>query len=130
MLPRPRRVNRPADFRRVLRRGRKCGRRRLVVHAHCTAPTSIDGTPAPAASGATEPARAGLVVGRGVGPAVVRHRVSRRLRHLLATRLDLLPPGTDLVVRAQAPAAEATSAELGDDLDAALRRLGLVEAGS
>lgn len=114
MLPRPRRVNRPADFRRVLRRGRKCGRRRLVVHAHRPSP-SPDAV-----------SRAGLVVGRGVGPAVVRHRVSRRLRHLLAARLDLLPPGTDLVVRAQAPAAGATSAELGEDLDAALRRLELL----
>ncbi len=123
MLPRPRRVNRPADFRRVLRRGRKCGRRRLVVHAHL--PTTPDGGPGTAAT--PPPARAGLVVGRGVGPAVVRHRVSRRLRHLLASRLDLLPPGTDLVIRAQAPATDATSSELADDLDAALRRLGLVE---
>jgi len=71
------------------------------------------------------PARAGLVVGRGVGPAVVRHRVSRRLRHLLRPRLEALPPGTDLVIRAQAAAADATSAELGEDLDAALARLGL-----
>jgi ribonuclease P protein component len=123
VLPRPRRVNRPADFRRVLRRGRKCGRRRLVVHAHRDVPA--DG--APGAATGPLPARAGLVVGRGVGPAVVRHRVSRRLRHLLAPRLDLLAPGTDLVVRAQAPAGDATSSELAEDLDAALRRLGLIE---
>lgn len=122
MLPRPRRVNRPADFRRVLRRGRKCGRRRLVVHAHRDPAVGGGATDV-----AVTPARAGLVVGRGVGPAVVRHRVSRRLRHLLAARLDLLAPGTDLVIRAQAPAADATSAELADDLDAALRRLGLVD---
>lgn len=111
MLPRPRRVNRPADFRRVMRRGRKSGRRRLVVHIH--------------GGEGVAPARAGLVVGRAVGSAVVRHRVSRRLRHLLAGRLDALPPGSDLVVRAQPPAADADSAELGADLDAALRRLGL-----
>ena len=76
---------------------------------------------------AEQPARAGLVVGRGVGPAVVRHRVSRRLRHLLRPRLEALPPGTDLVVRAQPAAAEAGSAELGDDLDTALARLGLTD---
>lgn len=111
MLPRARRVNRPAEFRRVLRRGRKAGRRRLVVHVHRG---TGDG-----------PARAGLVVGRGVGSAVVRHRVSRRLRHLLAGRLDRLPSGTDVVVRAQPGAATASSAELGSDLDAALFRLGL-----
>lgn len=126
MLPRPRRVNRPADFRRVLRRGRRCGRRHLVLHAHREA-VPASGEPTTACTAA--PSRAGLVVGRGVGPAVVRHQVSRRLRHLLADRLDAVPDGTDLVVRAQAPAAGATSAELGDDLDAALRRLGLIGPG-
>jgi ribonuclease P protein component len=72
----------------------------------------------PAGSGA---ARAGLVVNKAVGGSVVRHRVSRRLRHLLAPRLGELPAGTMLVVRALPPAADATSAELGDDLDAGLR---------
>ncbi|HSK61106.1 MAG TPA: ribonuclease P protein component, partial [Actinomycetospora sp.] len=62
MLPRPLRITRPQDFRLVLRRGRRAGRRRLVVHALAA--------PAP-----ERPARAGLVVGRTVGPAVVRHRV-------------------------------------------------------
>lgn len=65
--------------------------------------------------------RAGLVVSKAVGGAVVRHRVSRRLRHLLATRLDALPAGARVVVRALPPAAAATSSELGSDLDAGLR---------
>jgi ribonuclease P protein component len=72
----------------------------------------------PAADGA---ARAGLVVSKAVGGSVVRHRVSRRLRHLLAPRLGELPAGAMLVVRALPPAAAATSAELGVDLDAGLR---------
>ncbi len=118
MLPRPRRVNRPDDFRRVLRRGRKSGRRLLVVHAIATTAPDADATVLVAS-------RAGLVVGRAVGNAVVRHRVSRQLRALLRDRLDGLPAGTDLVVRAQPPAAGSTSVELGSDLDAALTRLGL-----
>jgi ribonuclease P protein component len=61
------------------------------------------------------------VVSKAVGCSVVRHRVSRRLRHLLAPRLDGLPAGALLVVRALPPAAAATSAELGEDLDAGLR---------
>jgi ribonuclease P protein component len=79
-------------------------------------------------AGESHPARAGLVVGKVVGPSVVRHRVSRRLRHLLRERLetlDVVAAGTDLVVRAQPAAASATSAELAEDLDAALARLGL-----
>lgn len=110
MLPRPHRVRRPDDFRRVLRRGRKAGGRRLSVHL--------------LADDAGE-SRAGFVVGRSVGGSVERNRVIRRLRHLTAERLTGLPDGTALVVRAHRGAAAATSTELGADLDAALRRLGL-----
>ena len=78
-----------------------------MVHLHCAA---ADNTP-----------RAGLVVSKAVGGAVVRHRVSRKLRHLLAPRLSALPSGAMLVVRALPPASSATSAELGDDLDAGIR---------
>jgi ribonuclease P protein component len=48
----------------------------------------------------------------------------------MAERLGDLPAGTAVVVRALAPAAAATSAELGRDLDAALRRLGLAGGAS
>ena len=64
--------------------------------------------------------RAGLVVSKAVGGSVVRHRVSRRLRHLLAPRLGDLPPGAMVVIRALPPAAGATSSELADDLDTGL----------
>ena len=49
----------------------------------------------------------------------------RRLRHLVSARLGTLPEGSALVVRALPAAATASSEELGADLDAALRRLGL-----
>ena len=68
-------------------------------------------------------ARAGFVVGRAVGNSVVRHRTVRRLRHLVRDRLDRLPAGSILVVRALPAAADADSAALGRDLDAALARL-------
>jgi ribonuclease P protein component len=112
VLPPAHRVRRPDDFRLVLRRGRKAGRRRLSVHA--LTPAEPTGSP-----------RAGFVVGRAVGNSVERHRITRRLRHLVADRLDALPPGTMIVVRAHPPAAGSTTAELADDLDAALRRLEL-----
>ena len=72
------------------------------------------------ASGPVRP-RAGFVVGKAVGNSVVRHRVARRLRHLVRDRLSGLPEDSLLVVRALPPAASATSAELGEDLDAGLR---------
>ncbi|WP_181775558.1 ribonuclease P protein component [Amycolatopsis pittospori] len=114
MLPAAARLRRSEDFRAVMRRGAKAGRRRLVVHALSTDP-----------SDAAEAARAGFVVSKAVGNSVVRHRVSRRLRHLVSARIGTLPPGSSLVIRALPPAADASSAELGSDLDASLRRLGL-----
>jgi ribonuclease P protein component len=62
----------------------------------------------------------GFVVSRTVGAAVVRNRVLRRLRHLMAARLDLLPVGSRVVVRAFPPAAAAPSAALASALDRAL----------
>jgi ribonuclease P protein component len=63
------------------------------------------------------------VVSRSVGGSVVRHRVTRRLRAQLLPRLRRLPAGSIAVVRALPPAATASSAEFGADLDAALDRL-------
>ncbi|WP_409489532.1 ribonuclease P protein component [Amycolatopsis sp. cmx-11-12] len=114
MLPAAARLRRSEDFRAVMRRGAKAGRRRLVVHALTTDPPD-----------AAEAARAGFVVSKAVGNSVVRHRVTRRLRHLISARIGTLPPGSSLVIRALPPAADASSAELGSDLDASLRRLGL-----
>ncbi|WP_205347123.1 ribonuclease P protein component [Pseudonocardia broussonetiae] len=108
MLPAASRLTRADEFASVIRRGRRSGRHRLVVHLQIVGDTGA-------------PPRAGLVVSRAVGGAVVRHRVSRRLRHLLVPRLAPLPAGACVVVRALPPAAAATSAELGSDLDAALR---------
>ena len=67
--------------------------------------------------------RVGFVVSRAVGNSVIRHRVQRRLRHLCRARLVDLPAGSALVVRALAPAAEATYQELGADLDRCLERV-------
>jgi ribonuclease P protein component len=60
-------------------------------------------------------------VSKAVGGSVIRHRVARRLRHLVLPRLAGLPAGLGLVVRALPASAVATSAELGVDLDAGLR---------
>ncbi len=75
--------------------------------------------------GVAEPARAGFVVSKAVGGAVVRNRVKRRLRHLMAERIDRLPPGATIVVRAQPGAAlrqyQEMALDLENALDAALR---------
>ena len=59
---------------------------------------------------------------------MVRNRVKRRLRHLARARMDHLPPGSHLVVRALPAAASASSRELAADLDAVLARTSGVSA--
>ena len=65
---------------------------------------------------------------KAVGNAVVRHRVSRKLRHVLLGSVDKLAREHDVVVRALPAAAEASSDDLRKDylhaLSAALRKLG------
>lgn len=70
----------------------------------------------------SRPARVGFVVSKAVGNSVVRHRVVRRLRALMAPRIVALSPSTDLVVRANPAAATASFAELAAALDSALDR--------
>jgi len=83
---------------------------------HVLAPGLVDSSPAPVQT------EVGFVVSRAVGGAVVRNRVKRRLRHLVAARLDVPPPGSRMVVRALPAAADSSAAELAADLDRALGR--------
>jgi len=53
---------------------------------------------------------------------VVRNRVKRRLRAIVAARLDDLPEGTSLVIRALPPAATASYTALEADVVDALRQ--------
>jgi ribonuclease P protein component len=109
VLPAVNRMRRSSDFTSVVRAGARSHGGPVVVHQ------ALD-------VGASAPL-VGLVVGKGVGGSVVRHRVARRLRAVLAQRLDRLPAGSGTVVRALPAAATRSSAELGAGLDQALARL-------
>jgi len=102
MLPAGSRLHTSDDFAAVVRSGRRAGTRHLVVH--------LLGT------GRSHAPRAGFVVSAKVGNAVVRHRVTRRLRPLVRQELAAMSHGTDLVVRALPAAATASSADLSRDL--------------
>lgn len=112
----------------AVRGGRRAGRGIVVVHldlptmSPSAGPESATLEPArPAvAEQDSAPARAGFVVSKAVGPAVVRNTVRRRLRHLVRERLTTLPAGTTLVVRALPGAADLPYDRLAADLDAAL----------
>jgi ribonuclease P protein component len=102
------RLRRSSDFAAAIRGGRRAGRGTVVVHLLIDEPVHAS------------MARAGFVVSKAVGNAVVRNKVRRRLRHLVRERLADLPGGTTLVVRALPPSAAATYETLGTDLDSAL----------
>jgi ribonuclease P protein component len=95
------RLRRAGEFRDTFRRGVRCGRDCLVLHARRRD---------------SEPSRAGFVVSKAVGNAVTRNRVKRRLRHLCAANLDHSPFPVDVVVRALP---KAVSGNLVADFDSA-----------
>ncbi|WP_370083772.1 ribonuclease P protein component [Streptacidiphilus sp. MAP12-16] len=144
MLPSEHRLRRRQDFATAVRRGRRAGRPLLVVHlsesedavtgrpygeGDPVATTGRSSTDPHSTGESPSPVRAGFVVSKAVGPAVVRNRVKRRLRHLMATRLVGLPAGSLIVVRALPPAGTADFADLERDLDSALRKLAAPRGG-
>ncbi len=68
------------------------------------------------------PSRAGFIVSRAVGGSVVRHRVARRLRASIRARLDELPAGSRVVVRALPGSGAASFDQLSTDVGSALRQ--------
>lgn len=108
VLPAAHRMRRHADFERAVRQGARSGRDSLVVHL-----ASEPGAPVPV--------RVGFVVSKAVGNAVVRNKVKRRLRAVVSLRIDQLPEGGWLVVRALTAAAHADSVTLAHDFESALR---------
>jgi ribonuclease P protein component len=66
---------------------------------------------------AGQPPRVGLVVSKAVGNAVVRNRSKRVLRALMCSRIDRLPAGVDVVIRAKTDLPGTPTELLGRDLD-------------
>jgi len=110
MLASAQRLRRRDEFAAVMRSGRRAGRGGLVVHVK-----DLMGSENPSAC-----ARAGFIVPKAVGNAVVRNKVRRRLRHALRERLPEIGP-VDIVVRVQPAAATVPYSQLIADLDAAVR---------
>ena len=113
MLPARYRLRSSADFAVVLRGARgaggsRSGSRFIVVHANSTD------------ARAGQPPRVGLVVSKAVGNAVVRNRTKRVLRALMSSRIDQLPEGVDVVIRAKTDLPGTPTAILAQDLDKVL----------
>ncbi|NUS74006.1 MAG: ribonuclease P protein component [Corynebacteriales bacterium] len=106
MLPAAKRLVHRAEFTHVVRRGRRARRGPFLMYL--------------IKESASHPARFGFIVGRSVGNAVVRHRITRRLRHIAAEQ-DLV--GASVVVRVLPGADKASFAQLNRDFSRALQQL-------
>ncbi|WP_122938843.1 ribonuclease P protein component [Brachybacterium sp. EE-P12] len=95
------------EFRAVTRGGARSARSHVVVHLTLL----TQGEEAP---------RVGFVVSKRIGNAVVRNRVTRRLREIVRPHLETLPPGSAIVLRALPGIDEQPFAELRADVDSAL----------
>ena len=108
MLTAHQRLRSRADFTRIVRSGRRSKGALVIVSA---------------LPGRGEHSRAGFTVGKSVGNAVVRHRVTRQLRAIMAELLPVLPGPTDVVLRALPPAATATFWALRADVQRSVEAL-------
>jgi ribonuclease P protein component len=119
VLPAESRMRRQREFSDTVRRGSRSGRTLLTGYLLVPAGAPEDAPP-----------RAGFVVSRAVGPAVVRNRVRRRLRALVREYMSSLPGGSLLVVRAHPQAATARQADLAAELDLVMNTLVRRQAGA
>ena len=126
MLPARHRLRSSTAFAAVFRGARgaggsRSGSRFIVVHVNKTD------------ARAGQPPRVGLVVSKAVGNAVVRNRTKRVLRALMSHRIDQLPQGVDVVIRAKTDLPGTPTAVLAQDLDrllaTVLRRASSQERG-
>ncbi|BBZ72731.1 ribonuclease P protein component [Mycobacterium paraseoulense] len=111
MLPARNRMRRSTDFDATVKHGTRAAQPDVVVHVR----RAGDGDAARAP-------RVGLIVGKSVGSAVERHRVSRRLRHVARCVLGELHDSDQLVIRALPGSRTASSARLEQELRRGLRR--------
>ena len=106
MLATRNRLRTASDFSTTVRSGVRNGRRNVVLYA--------------AAIAADEPSRIGFIVSKGVGNAVVRNLVKRRLREAGAASLREYGTGFAIVVRALPASAAASWDQVLADYNAAL----------
>jgi ribonuclease P protein component len=108
VLARPNRLTRGAEYKAVVRRGRRCA----AAHTITYVVTSTD----------ERPARFGFIVSKQVGSAVVRNTVRRRLKAACFGALEGVTQGSDVVIRALPSSANADFSELRAEVERCLAR--------
>lgn len=109
MLPTSVRLRKSQEISKTLKSGKRYPAKFLVFHI---------------AKGQTPETRFAFAVGKNVGNSVVRHTVTRRLRHLVMENYPKFPSGSDVVVRALPGIEQANHLELQANFDTALAKVG------
>jgi ribonuclease P protein component len=76
------------------------------------------------AQSSNEHTKVAFAVGKNVGNSVIRHKVTRQLRHAITPLIDNFPAGSHVVVRALPDASQATFVQLCENLKFALLKVG------
>ena len=86
MLAKTARLTESGDFARATKSGIRFSSSNFVGYLYINAASN-------------EAARAGLIISKGVGGSVARHRLARKIRHCLRDHYSTLPTGSLLVIR-------------------------------
>jgi ribonuclease P protein component len=71
----------------------------------------------------SEHTKVAFAVGKNVGNSVVRHKVTRQLRHAITPLINNFPAGSHVVVRALPGASQATFTQLSENLEFATSKV-------
>jgi ribonuclease P protein component len=108
MLPADARLRNSSDISVAMRQGTKYSSRLIVMYV---------------AREMSQSTKVAFAVGKSVGNSVVRHLITRRLRHIVALELGQFPVGSFVVVRALPAASTATYAQLEENVGFALAKV-------
>lgn len=102
MLNKVNRINKNAEFRETMRKGRKITTTNFVIYLRTT--------------NTTTPRRFGFIVSTKAGNAVTRKNITRHLREITRTLINDNPTGTDIVIRALKGSENLTWDELNNEI--------------
>jgi ribonuclease P protein component len=108
MLPASARLRKSSDISAVMKSGARFSAKLVVLHV---------------AQSSSEHTKFAFAVGKNVGNSVVRHKVTRQLRHAITPLIGSFPTGSYVVVRALPEANQASFAQISENLKFVISKL-------
>lgn len=109
MLPAALRLGKTPKITATLKNGRRIASQNFVLHV--------------VTSSASE-SKFAFAVSKKVGNSVVRHKITRQLREIVTKNRYLVPPGSEIVVRALPKIIEADFQQLSEEFVASIKKMG------